>query len=232
MKSLRTLFATIGFILLAVAPVKAQEFSFDEMRWHRFVTDFDRYAAGDWTITRTGSGTTALTALDGGAILITNAAADNDNSFFQLPVGTFRWQSGKRLFFKTRFKVSDATQSDIAIGLQVIDTTPLDVTDGIFFLKDDDSPNLFFRVEKSNTVTAAATTAIGALANDTFVTLAFYYEPSDGRVQFFINDVLIGARPTTNIPDTTDLSVSFGLQNGSAAARTMTLDYVFAAQER
>ena len=34
------------------------------------------------------------------------------------------------------------------------------------------------------------------------------------------------------IPDNEELTVSFGIQNGAAAAKTMTVDYVFAAVER
>ena len=58
----------------------------------------------------------------------------------------FSFTPGKKAFFKCRFKVSDATQSDVVIGLQVIDTTPLDVTDGIYFLKPDDAATVNFVV--------------------------------------------------------------------------------------
>jgi hypothetical protein len=235
MKSLRTLFATIGLGLLAV-PAMAQSLSFDDTNFRKFLNEFDRYAAADWTLTTTeagaGAATEALTSIDGGAILITNDNADNDNDFFQLPSEGFKWESSKPLYFKTRFKVSDATQSDIVIGLQITDTSPLDVSDGIFFLKPDDAASLFFRVEKNDTVTSDAATAIATLADDTFVTLAFYYEPSDGKVQYWVNGVMVGARAITNVPDDEELTVSFGLQNGAAAAKTMTLDYVFVAKGR
>ena len=33
-------------------------------------------------------------------------------------------------------------------------------------------------------------------------------------------------------PDDEELTVSFGIQNGAAAAKTMTLDYIIAAVER
>jgi len=185
MKIIRSLIAVAGLALLAALPVKAQTFSFDPSGWHTYYNDFDRYAAADWTpnTTEAGSGaaTEALTNIDGGGLLITNDNADNDNDFFQLPVESFKWETGKRLYFETRFKVSNATETDIAIGLQITDTTPLDVTDGIFFLKADDAATVSLLVEKNNTATTSA--AIATLANDTWVTLAFYYEPSDGKIQ-------------------------------------------------
>jgi hypothetical protein len=171
-----------------------------------------------------------LTSIDGGALLITNDSNDNDADFFQLPSEGFKFDSTKRLYFETRFKVSKATESDIVIGLQLTDTAPLDVTDGIFFLKPDGAATVNFLVEKDDTATTAS--AVATLAADTFVTLAFYYEPSDGKLQYFVDGVKVGASAITNVPDNEELTVSFGLQNGEAGAQTMTMDYIFVAKQR
>lgn len=233
MKILRSFFAAA--VLLAGATVAhAQSLSFDPTDFRRYLEEFDRYAAGEWTLTTVEAGassaTEALTSIDGGALLITNDAADNDADFYQLPSEGFKFDATKRLYFETRFKVSDATQSDIVVGLQITDTTPLDVTDGIFFSKDDGDALIDFNVEKNNTATATA--GIATLANDTFVTLAFYYEPSDGKIQYFVNGARVGASVITNVVDDEELTVSFGLQNGEAVAKTMTMDYIFVAKER
>jgi hypothetical protein len=37
---------------------------------------------------------------------------------------------------------------------------------------------------------------------------------------------------TANMPDDEDLTVSFGIQNGEAVAKTMTVDYILAAMDR
>ena len=139
------------------------------------------------------------------------------------------------MFFKARFKVSDATQSDVVIGLQITDTTPLDVTDGIFFQKDDGDTNIDFHIEKDNSATSNS--AVGTLADDTFITVAFAYDPNgnsgSGSVSVFIDDSKVAEQSTlTNVPDDEELTVSFGIQNGAAAAKTMTLDYIIAAVER
>lgn len=205
----------------------------DPTGWHVFFDDFDRYVAADWTITTTeagaGSATEALANEDGGVLLITNDAADNDADFFQKVGESFKFESGKKLFFKARFKVSDATQSDFVVGLQITDTTPLDVTDGVFFQKDDGDASLDFYVEKDNTATSA--TAIHTMVDDTYVTVGFYYNGSDA-VSYFVDGAHTGTLATTNLPDDEELTVSFGVQNGEAVAKTMSVDYIMVAKQR
>ena len=214
----------------------------DPTEWHTYFNDFDTYVAGDWTITNVGvTPTQALADVDGGALLVTLTAADNDSSFLQKKGESFLPTSGKKCIFKARFKVSDATQSDWVFGLQVTDTTPLaaagdGVTDGIFFQKDDGDTNIDFYVQKDATTGQSTSTAIAtAAAADTFMTVAFYFDGAR-YIYTYMNDVLLTridltTTLTTYLPDT-ELTVSFGVQNGEAVAKTMTVDYIFAAQER
>ena len=198
--------------------------------FHTYFEDFDYYTAGDWTVTETDAGATqALTDGDGGLLLITNTAADNDLVSLQKKGESFRFESGKALFFEARFKVSDATQSDVVIGLQITDTTPLDVTDGVFFIKADGAATVNFLVEKNNTATTAS--AMATMANDTYIRLGFYYDGSSA-VQYFVNGTYTGSSVTTNLPDDEDMTVTIAIQNGEAAAKTMTVDYVYVAKER
>ena len=198
--------------------------------FHTYFEDFDYYTAGDWTVTETDAGATqALTDGDGGLLLITNTAADNDLVSLQKKGESFRFESGKALFFEARFKVSDATQSDVVIGLQITDTTPLDVTDGVFFIKADGAATVNFLVEKNNTATTAS--SIATMANDTYIRLGFYYDGSSA-VQYFVNGTYTGSSVTTNLPDDEDMTVTIAIQNGEAAAKTMTVDYVYVAKER
>ena len=198
--------------------------------FHTYFEDFDYYTAGDWTVTETDAGATqALTDGDGGLLLITNTAADNDLVSLQKKGESFRFEAGKALFFEARFKVSDATQSDVVIGLQITDTTPLDVSDGVFFIKADGAATVNFLVEKNNTATTAS--AIATMANDTYIRLGFYYDGSSA-VQYFVNGTYTGSSVTTNLPDDEDMTVTIAIQNGEAAAKTMTVDYVYVAKER
>ena len=198
--------------------------------YHTYFEDFDYYVAGDWTVTETDSGATqALADGDGGLLLITNTAADNDLVSLQKKGESFLFAAGKPLFFEARFKVSDATQSDVVIGLQITDTTPLDVTDGVFFIKADGSTSVSLLVEKNNTATT--TSSVATLADDTFITLGFYYDGASS-IQYSVNGTVTGTSAVTNLPDDEALTVTMAIQNGEAVAKTMTVDYVFVAKQR
>ena len=203
-------------------------------KYHQYFNDFDTYLASDWTITTTedgtGSASEALADGDGGVLLVTNAAGDNDHDFFQLVKEGFKFESGKQIGVHVRFKTNDATQTDIVAGLQLTDTTPLDVTDGIFFLKSDGAATISFIVEKDST--QSTLTLPNSLADDTFMTLGFIYDPKDQKFHVFQNNVLAGTVVSTNAPDDEELTLSFGIQNGAAAAKTLSVDYVGAYKER
>lgn len=205
---------------------------------HIFFDDFDRYNASDWTITTVeggaGNATEALTNADGGVLLITNDDADDDSDFFNKVGESFKFESGKELFFKARFKVSDATQSDFVMGLQITDTTPLAVTDGVYFRKDDGDANLDFVVIKNSTATTAS--AITTVSDDTYITVAFYYNGKDS-IKYYagtdtLNPTYRGSSVLTNLPDDEELTISFGIQNGEAVAKTMSIDYILAVKNR
>lgn len=205
----------------------------DPTLYHLYFNDFDTYTAGDWVVTETDAGATqALTAGDGGLLLVTNTAADDDLVALQKTPASWTFTAGKKAFFSCRFKVSDATQSDLAIGLQVIDTTPLDVTDGIYFLKADGAATVDIICRKNASTGSTSATGIATLADDTFITLAWYYD-GVSKVLYSVNGTVGGSLDgsSTYLPDTT-CAVSFALQNGEAVAKTMTVDYLFAAKER
>ena len=203
-------------------------------KYHTYFNDFDVYTSGDWTVTTTeagsGSATEAIIDGDGGLLALTNAAGDDDNDFLQLKKETFKFESTKQLYFKARFKTSDADASDVVMGLQLTDTSPLDVTDGIFFLLTDGSTTLQFIVEKDGTQSTLDLPTV--MADDTFTTVGFVYDPKDLKFHVFQNNVLAGTVASTNAPDDEELNVSFGIQNGASAAKVMTIDYVLAGKER
>lgn len=205
----------------------------DPTNFHTYFNDFDHFNASDWTITTTeagaGSATEALTNADGGVLLITNDDADNDNDWLQKVGESFKFESGKKLFFKSRFKISDATQSQIIMGLQITDTSPTVVTDGVYFETGDDVATMDFYVEKNSTATTAS--SIATLADNTYITVGFYYNGVDA-VEYSTDGVKRGELATTNLPDDEELTISFGIQNGEAAAKTMSVDYIFVAKER
>jgi hypothetical protein len=228
----------------------------DDSRYSSWFTDFHRSegitssTANDWTITATGSATVALQDEDGGVFKLTNAAANSDNIFVQKIGESFKWEPTKKLAIVGRFKLSDATLSDFVFGLQITDTAPLAVSDGIFFYKASASTTLTAHVEKNNVSDAASTTAsanVLTMANNTFVEVAIvylgkpipdnngtatypfrlYYRDSSG---IWKQAGTIDA--TTQAPDDEELTISFGVQNGEGAAKTMSFDFILICKER
>jgi hypothetical protein len=210
----------------------------DPRKYHEYWNDFDTFVAGDWTITKVeagaGSASHALAAGDGGLLLLTNDAADDDSIVFQNTVASFTMAAGKKAFFGTRFKVSDATQSDWLVGLVVVDTTPIASapTDGIYFRKDDGDANIDISVRKDATTGANDVAAIATNASDTYVQLEWYYD-GEGTVYYAVDGTVKGSLSASSsyLPDA-NLALTFAVQNGEAVAKTMTLDWIYAAKER
>lgn len=205
-----------------------------------FFDDFHKvsdYVTGDFTATIVGTGTATNVGAgaggSGGVLALANSAADNDGIFLQNKNETFKFVLGLALEFECRFKVLEAIQCDFAIGLQITDTTPLAVSDGIFFQKDDEDAHLDFHAFKNGVSTDL--TDFAELAANTWVKLGFYYDGAtvNPTWQVFVNNKRVGAiKVDANTVDDEELSVSFGMQNGQAVINTMSVDYIRVVQER
>lgn len=208
----------------------------DPTKWAVYFNDFTKptdYSTDDFTVTTTeagaGDATEAISDAKYGILLLTNDAADDDLDSLQIKKETFMPVVGKRMFFKARFKVSDATESDWMIGLAKTDATPLDVSDGMFFIKDDGDAYIDFKVIKNSSTTSV--TRIADNVSDTYVVLGFYYNGVD-KVEYYVNETYIGEVASTDIPDDDELAVTIHIQNGAAAVKTMSIDYILVANER
>lgn len=200
----------------------------DPTRHHTYMEDFDYYLAADWVVTEVGVATQALADADGGVLLITNAAADNDSSFSNKVGEAWTIEASRKAYFRARLAISEVIQSEFVAGLQDLDTTPLAASDGIWFQSDDADANLDIHHAIGGVVTSDL--AIATLVDATFLTMEWYW---DGISRFYygVNGTPLGFLEPAN-PVTTELTVSFGVQNGEAVAKTMSLDYIFAAKER
>lgn len=102
-------------------------------------------ATADKTITATGTSpiTDAITA--GDRMLITSGGTDFDGDNVQWLGSPFFLASGKPCYWGARLAISDATQSDMVVGLAIVDTTitaassahAMALQDGIVFSKID-----------------------------------------------------------------------------------------------
>lgn len=208
----------------------------DPRKFHSYLQDFDQFVAGDWTITETQAGATqALAAGDGGLILLTNSAADNDINQIQKLPAAFLPTVGKRFFMNCRFQLSDVVDSDFAIGIQLANvdgTTLATATDGIFFLKADDAATVALYSRQDNTTGSVNSGAIATLVNDTMIDLSCYYDGGD-RIYYAVNGSTLGFITVAagTLPNVVCAPIA-SLKNGAAAAKTATVDRLFVILER
>ena len=125
----------------------------DPTKFFQHFDDFLEFDTAPWTVSTTeaGSGSASESVGDAafGQLVITNDDADDDNDFIFWDGENIQITAGKQAWFKSRFKVNDATQSDVVIGLSLNDTS-LDTPDGIFFQKDDGDANVDFHGEEQH----------------------------------------------------------------------------------
>lgn len=195
---------------------------------HQYFNDFDVYTSGDWTNTATGSVTNAIAAGDGGILSMGNSASSADLDSLQLKAATFQFTANKQAWIKARFNLSNATNANLILGLIQTTTTPLTVTDGLYFSKLAASTTLTAKAAKSST---ASSVNVGTLANTTYVTVGLHYDGGD-NVFVYLNDTRVAILPTTNLPTGVNLNLTMAISNGTAAAITALIDYVMVATQR
>jgi len=204
----------------------------DPAKYVRYFNDFHVYTAGDWTVTETqGGATQAIVAGHGGILKLGNSAADNDLNALQLTQETFKFASGRKAWMRARFKVSDATQSDLMIGLAITDTSPLEslVSDGVYFYKADGAATLSLEVRKD---TAASSANIATMVDDTYLKAEMYYDGASTWRVWLNGAEVSSVTSATNMPDDEELAVTIAVQNGAGAAKDLHVDFVEILMER
>lgn len=205
----------------------------DPTKAFTYFNDFFTYVAADWVVTLVGTGTQALAAGAGGQLLLTNTAGIADSIAMQKTPAAFAFSGTKKAWFSTKFQMSDAVQSDFLMGVAIVDTTPADATDGIYFQKVDGSAAINVVTRKNATTGSNTKTAIATMVAATDTILSWYYDGA-GRLFYGVNGALVGSMDASSayLPDATNLTVTMYSANGEAVAKTMTVDYIFAAFER
>jgi len=209
----------------------------DRTRMHSFLEDFDLFLATMWTVGGVGTPTRALAAGDGGILSISNSAANADNSWIQGSIG-YTSVATKRLFFRARAQVDDASLAVAVLGLQIAVAANnfLTPVNGIFFLKAAAQTGIVLRnaAASVNTDSVSLGTVVSgqqfevAFSLDTganIMAIAFQPNTANGPAQ-------VVATITPLALPAVAMGVVAGCQNGSAVIRTMLLDQIFAAKER
>jgi hypothetical protein len=213
--------------------------------YHQLFNDFDSYTAADWVVTATGAATEAIAAGDGGVLLLTNTAALNDLVSLQYAGGTgavsptFLAEPTKDLVFACSISLDSALNASFLVGLAIADTSPIASlpASGMFISKAAASlyPQGYIRSSSSGQVTAQAQTP---MADATMMDMAIVYSAFDGSCTMYLgaaganvpsSQFRVANPPTLPVPL---LAPTFALQNGTAAARTMSIDWYMAAKAR
>ena len=206
----------------------------DASQYHQYYDDFDYFISGNWVVTKTQVGATQVIASgDGGLLTLVNTAANNDLDAIQWAGGAgsvvtnFNFDPLFDFVLQARFKVDDATNAAAMIGITVADTSPIASlpSDGIWFYKAAGGTTLVGSMTKSSTSTSQTlTTAI----DTNFHVAALTYNSLGGKWSVWYDNNLVGESTVlTNAPATsTGLALQIAVQNGTAAARTLTVDYV------
>jgi hypothetical protein len=192
----------------------------------------DAPAAWTTTLVEGGGGETTLALVggaNGGELLITSDAGENDGANMQAKGECFSFASAYRAYFGIRYKMSEATQSDFLAGLCITDTDLLGgLSDGIYFRKVDAATAISFVLEKDSTETEVA--SVDVQAANTYAWLEFTY---DGT---YVNVYVDGAKvaqivaSNANFPNDEFLTPSVHYLTGEAVVHTCTIDKIVAIQ--
>ena len=223
------------------------------MAGYSYANDFSTYAAGDWTVTSTNSGTSALVDGEGGWLAQTTGATSTNYQANELVKKSFYLVTGYRHWFQISFKVTNATNTGIYAGWVDTLAGPLTPGSGIYFYKAAASTTLNLILNNASTT---STLAVGTIAANTFYNIGWYYDGSsspslkvfssiglalpvlwEGQTQYsggvLVNAANANAAVTlTNLPAATvGHTMGFGLSTGTNSAYVLTVDHVFAGSQ-
>jgi len=185
------------------------------------------WRAGDFTVTATGTSPITASVVSGAVALITTENVDFAGDNIQALGTQFKLEAGKPCYFGAKLTVSDATQTDLLVGLCGTDTTLTAASSthaiavgasGVFFSKLDGVTTGYFKTIS----TATETNSLQAFTLDTDPhTYEFYF---DGvNLTAYVDGVKIGG--FIDYP-TAFLTPSLAFRAGEAGAKTCTLHWM------
>lgn len=202
-----------------------------------------------WTVVSDGGTGTPVFNNDaaGGIANVVTAAADNDYSAYVSASEVFKITANKKMWFKARVKVAEATTNESTWWVGLTDTTttggmqanaagPLASYDGILFWKTPETA-MTLNVETSNAGTQVTSSAIATTVTNKWTTVAFYWDGNGYVLPYYAvndSDTLVASSPIAlTASGMEEMHVVFGVKAGpTAGAETLQVDYIFVAQER
>lgn len=202
----------------------------DRSIYHEYFEDFDRYTAAQWVAGGVNPVAPALVAGDGGIISMATTGASGDSNFLQQLVTAWTFAAGKKVFFRARASVDDATLAQFSLGLQVAvaGNNFLTPADGVYIRKPAADTNVYLvsRVGSVETLSAA----LGVITAGTQFEVSFAYD-GQGNIAAALNGQVKASITPASIAAVA-MRVTAGVQAGSAVARTMLLDQLVCFKER
>lgn len=185
------------------------------------------YRADDFTITATGTSPISQSVVPGAVALITTENVEYAGDNIQVLGTRFKLESGKPCYFGAKLTISDATQTDLLVGLCGTDTTLTNASashavavsaGGAFFSKVDGVTAGYFKTV--NTATEA--NSIAAFTADTGARVyEFFFDGVD--LAAYVDGVRIGG--FHSFP-TEVLTPSICFRAGEAAIKTCTIHWM------
>ena len=194
----------------------------------------DIWKADEFVVTATGTSPITASVVSDAVALITTGANDFDGDNIQVVGTRFEFEANKPMYFGAKLTVSDATHSDLVVGLFGLDTTltaastahALNIgAGGAGFTKLDEVTACFFKTFTTETEKNSA--AAFTLDNEAHIYELYW----DGAaLHGYIDGSLVGkftADITTEV-----LTPSIAFRSGSAGAKTCTIHWMRCIQVR
>lgn len=204
-----------------------------------YANDFNTWVADAWTVTEVGTSLQSVLDARNGILSLVTGGTENDGNNLQLggsgdsETTGESWLPavGKNLWFEISVASPAWTQHEVFFGLHIEDTSAAESegTSYIGFTSTDGSA-----VVNAHTSSSAGTTSLAAINTPTDSATTFYKYgfkvTGTEKVEFYVNDVLVGT-VTTTIP-TTEMKLTISHTAGEASAKTLNVDYIVVSQER
>lgn len=204
--------------------------------------DFFFFTEGDlWTTTEDAdkSGTDAVMDEAGGVYQNYCDGDDNDESYCISEGESFKFTSGKKMWFEARLRVDEANTDDANVMVGVSDSAgadmikdtgggPADSYDGAVFFKVDGGDKWQF--ETSNAATQVTNATLGDYTDDTFAKVGFYFDGGTTITPYFNGTA--GTAHTISLTGLEEMHLFFGVKTGSTNEEAVEIDYIKCIQER
>jgi hypothetical protein len=187
-----------------------------------YKNDFHVMAATEYTLTGTGTPSFAVTNGAGGIALLSTSIGASDSAVAIMPTLNHQYVAGQNAWYSTTINLSDATTCALVAGLK----DAVSESNGIWFSKASASTSVLLNIKVATV--AITPIAITTAANATMIELAWYYNGADLLV--YANDVFIARVLYASLP-TVVMAPIYSLTNGSGVIRTLSIDYILAAEE-